>query len=72
LNSLPMHHCDCQPTPSKTFSLLAELHGLGIVALADLARQVGSERLVRLALHQCPRFSDSPCSRSFGPHGKTK
>jgi hypothetical protein len=25
LNSLRLHHCDCQPTPSKTFSLLAEL-----------------------------------------------
>jgi hypothetical protein len=25
LNSLRLHHCDCQPTPSKTFSLLPEL-----------------------------------------------
>jgi hypothetical protein len=25
LSSLRLHHCDCRPTPSKTFSLLAEL-----------------------------------------------
>ena len=25
LDSLRLHQCDCQPTPSKTFSLLAEL-----------------------------------------------